>query len=186
MEQENQDLLSTSSQDKLSQVATDRPNEGVGMRADGQDSLPCFDSLEAIEPPFSADGTGAKPRQIGSAFHMLPCQDVSTAARWRSASYVSPKAFELGVSPLTASSLQVMQREYNRDTWRMYNRISAARIRQLGSNLIPPKDEWPTTTDAHDSLQQTRSMEVVSDDASQQGESEEAIFDLDFEMEAHS
>mmetsp|Transcript_19904 Transcript_19904/g.27615 ORF Transcript_19904/g.27615 Transcript_19904/m.27615 type:complete len:238 (-) Transcript_19904:116-829(-) len=36
---------------------------------------------------------------------------------------------DLSVSPLTASSYQVMEREYTRDTWRMYNRIANATIR---------------------------------------------------------
>ena len=34
---------------------------------------------------------------------------------------------DLSVSPLTASSFHVMEREYDRDTWRMFNRITAAR-----------------------------------------------------------
>mmetsp|Transcript_13460 Transcript_13460/g.19808 ORF Transcript_13460/g.19808 Transcript_13460/m.19808 type:complete len:196 (-) Transcript_13460:88-675(-) len=64
---------------------------------------------------------------------------------------VSPNASnislpDLSVSPLTASSFHVMEREYNNDTWRMYNRIQAARrTTPSGSTSLKPSPSSPTT-----------------------------------------
>ena len=42
---------------------------------------------------------------------------------------------DLSVSPLTASSFHVMEREYDRDTWRMFNRITAARTEKTAIHV---------------------------------------------------
>lgn len=54
----------------------------------------------------------------------------------------SPLLQDLSVSPLTASSFHVMEREYDRDTWRMYKLIETARTeRQVLSSSLGKLEE---------------------------------------------
>jgi len=102
-----------------------------------------------LEPPKSVRGC-SKDRLLFSVFH-LPMEDTTTVrsmARNHNAppthqatggsSHTTRRAspsfdaedFNLATSPLTSSSAVVLEREYDRDTWRLYNRIHSSRNNQ--------------------------------------------------------
>eukprot|EP00549_Striatella_unipunctata_P023982 CAMPEP_0118695910 /NCGR_PEP_ID=MMETSP0800-20121206/13498_1 /TAXON_ID=210618 ORGANISM="Striatella unipunctata, Strain CCMP2910" /NCGR_SAMPLE_ID=MMETSP0800 /ASSEMBLY_ACC=CAM_ASM_000638 /LENGTH=145 /DNA_ID=CAMNT_0006594853 /DNA_START=239 /DNA_END=676 /DNA_ORIENTATION=- len=53
-------------------------------------------------------------------------------------------AHDLSTSPLTSSSFHVMAREYDQDTWRMYNRITMAKTYTEGSTVPQPGNFGPS------------------------------------------
>jgi hypothetical protein len=78
------------------------------------------------EPPLSIhDGSGIS-QQDSQEF---PLRNCFIRLDSRRLSRISPLAANsnLDPSPLTDSSTKVMEREYDRDTWRMYERIQSAR-----------------------------------------------------------
>jgi hypothetical protein len=78
------------------------------------------------EPPLSIhDDSRISQEQDTQEFPLSNCFIRLDSRR---TSRISPLAnSNLGPSPLTESSTKVMEREYNRDTWRMYERIQSAR-----------------------------------------------------------
>jgi hypothetical protein len=78
------------------------------------------------EPPLSIhDGSGISQEQDTQEFPLSNCFIRLDSRR---PSRISPLAnSNLDPSPLTDSSTKVMEREYDRDTWRMYERIQSAR-----------------------------------------------------------
>ena len=95
--------------------------------------------VETIDPPTSLrdiinDGLAQSQYSCSSRTrHVMPPPGVSSEPvlvpqTFAATASSSINNLDLGVSPLTSSSLRVLEREYNRDTWRMYNRISSARI----------------------------------------------------------
>jgi len=132
----------------------------------------------STEPPLSVNDDVPSQHILGSEIDMLPYEDMT--ARSGKTYGLSPS--NLGVSPLTASSLHVMKREYDRDTWRMYNRIHAARSAsyQQPSNLKErslshPKE--PSSNLTLPSVESAMEHDAVCDDS-------DAIFDLEMDFES--
>ena len=77
---------------------------------------------ESTEPPLSANG-----EVVTNEKDLQEIAKLDSLHRIRP-SRISPLVtMNLEASPLTESTPQVLEREYDRDTWRMYNRIHSAR-----------------------------------------------------------
>jgi hypothetical protein len=163
------------------------------------------DSCPSIVPDDEGDGVSSDPpasidinSQIGSELlPRFPSLDSSPAIRSR---FTLSNESDWRASPLTASSVHVMEREYERDTWRMFNRIQASRrvqqhqnqqtvgtdhsrTRRLGRNNT---SSLATAVDEEDSYgfffdiqyaSKPNTLEVVSDDGRYDGT--DAMFELD-------
>lgn len=95
---------------------------------------------------------------------------------------------DLAVSPLTASSYQTLERQYDQDTWRMHNRIAASRIERQsymqqsrkGSQvdsaaMLNGKNGIPGLNEVSDDSKGTNNYEGEDDD----DEDALCIFDFD-------
>jgi len=82
---------------------------------------------------------------------------------------------DLSVSPLTASSFRVMEREYDKDTWRMFNRITASRAEKRV--LFPDHDE--NAYDDISTVEPFHGLEEEGDYDYEEGTDD--IFDLELE-----
>lgn len=169
MEQELQYRPSLSSADDTSRIAVG----GWGGTSQVEQASPelSFDStLTSTEPPASVDD------YVVCDARRMEARDAHCGSAARVS--ISPTSFALGASPLTASCLYVMQREYDRDTWRMYNRIQSARaVQEQGTvNLIRGGELEAQADSSDDAFRHTSAMEVVSDDASFRGECQRKPF----------
>jgi hypothetical protein len=91
-----------------------------------------IDSCPRLIPDDEGEGVFSDPPasidmniQIGSQLPpRFPSLDSSEAIHTR---FKLSNELDWRASPLTASSVHVMEKEYSRDTWRMFNRIQASR-----------------------------------------------------------
>jgi hypothetical protein len=98
----------------------------------------------------------------GMAWIQLEDDSSSKNSRWRSTEHNVSMSLQLSLSPLTASSRQDMEREYDRDTWRLYNRIYSFRCNGSTEN---PKRETDVSSSATSSAVQEHidnSQELLS------------------------
>jgi hypothetical protein len=101
---------------------------------------------------------------------------------------------DLSVSPLTASSFQTMERQYDRDTWRMHHRIASARMtgdRPMAPTRIRDSPErpalvqrdffprTPSATKMNEALERGLLKAQEDDGRDEDGEDALCIFDLD-------
>jgi hypothetical protein len=102
------------------------PAKSFYISPEDKDKVLCESPDQYSEPPlFVHDGSAAIPEQDSQEF---PLRNCFIQLDTRRSSRISPLAnSNLDPSPLTDSSPQVMGREYDRDTWRMYERIQTAR-----------------------------------------------------------
>jgi hypothetical protein len=92
------------------------------------------------EPPLSVHEDSGISHQDSQEFPLHHCLIRLRPSR------ISPLAnSNLEPSPLTNSTLQVMEREYDRDTWRMFERIQSARATS-SSRSVPERIRGPLST----------------------------------------
>jgi hypothetical protein len=87
---------------------------------------------------------------------------------------------DLSVSPLTSSSFHVMEREYDRDTWRMFNRITSSRIEKSTMRIAENTEEAQHDDKSELHLFPTEEEFELEEDNTEENDFE-AIFDLDLE-----
>jgi hypothetical protein len=101
------------------------PAKSFYISPEDEDKVLCESPDQYSEPPISVHNGSMLSQQDSQEFPLGNCfirLDTRRSGR------ISPLAnSNLDPSPLTDSSPQVMGREYDRDTWRMYERIQTAR-----------------------------------------------------------
>lgn len=126
-----------------------------------------------VEPPLSLNADGERNYHLVGTIFDIPLHNVSygggmaaTAQHHLQQQYTSNAATvvpasnqstPINLSPLTATSVCAMEKEYDRDTWRMYQRIKSARtvpthppaIQHQHSNSMPQMHFRPTSGADH-------------------------------------
>lgn len=133
------------------------------------------------EPPLSL-----KANEIGGLHDLLTSSNTSLrkglSSHEQQSGTRSPSP-DFATASLTACSLNTMQQEYNKDTWRMYERIQAARNVQNQNSVysyvceavkeVSFDDFAPNNSREHYSY-------VSEEDYSDESDDSEGIFELDF------
>jgi hypothetical protein len=83
----------------------------------------------SVEPPLELDSEESYRREIMKTRSLALPTDCGSRNRIRTYSQCSKTT--LGASPLTSCSYKTMSKEYDMDTWRMYNRIQEARSHEI-------------------------------------------------------
>jgi hypothetical protein len=149
----------------------DSPSGYKILRSTHSMPLSAFNSKRyKISPSWEMTGGGSLP---------VPMSHGSSGRE-----HSQPLLLDLRGSPLTASSFQALEREYDQDTWRMYNRISASRRLAKSAGQQPIQDENAANTGLKFEVvsHQQGILDEKGDGISivQDGKDEpEGIFDLD-------
>jgi hypothetical protein len=104
------------------------------------ESVPCECTEEVADP--SKESTSFEPplsMEEGNGFvvmrQMRSCPELASSNRYRAPTYQLP--LDLAASPLTSCSYQTIGKEYDMDTWRMYERIQKMRgARRSGEQYV--------------------------------------------------
>jgi hypothetical protein len=134
------------------------------------------------EPPLSL-----KANKIGGLHDLLTSSNTSLRrgfSSYEQRSRTKSPSPDFATAALTACSLNTMQQEYDKDTWRMYDRIQAARsVRNQNSAYSyvceaaveegPYEDFGPNCSREHYPC-------ISEEDSGDESEDSEGIFELDF------
>ncbi len=102
----------------------------------------CVGESLLTEPPLSLNADGERNYHlVGTSFdiplHNVPCGTPATATTTsHKMATISNQSTPINLSPLTAASA-TMEKEYDRDTWRMYQRIKSARVMPTATSAVP-------------------------------------------------
>jgi hypothetical protein len=116
---------------------------------------------------------------FGHMKQMRSCPEPAFINRNRSHTYQLP--LDLAASPLTSCSFQTIEKEYDMDTWRMYERIQSTRARRSDEKFLSMARDTPVVLlqchDRESTLYRRLKPDLTRCEAKQ--DDFEGIFELD-------
>jgi hypothetical protein len=114
-------------------------SEPVPFECTEEMAKPSGDGSTSVEPPFSLE-EGNK----GNGFGLMKQMRYSCPNSNRNPALTYQLPLDLAASPLTSCSYQTIGKEYDMDTWRMYERIQSTRdARRSGEQYLSIARDTP-------------------------------------------
>jgi hypothetical protein len=176
-----------SEHDKGDRVTTDERFNSLSSTSSYRCHVALNDCDKFEEPPVSLMSSGNT--SINGLCFNIPLNNTKAtkiSPSWndtklcRSSSYIPLMSSlqDMSGSPLTASSFHVMERAYDNDTWRMFNRIASSRIQK--PSIIVENAHEAQQSENRKAQHFSAEGEVYLDEDSHD-EKDCGIFDLDME-----